>query len=195
MFHEILIAILASASIAAAKSYEEGFEEHLFRNVESLPFHFCAKRNLTCVLDLTSPPPQCNFSLAVSNEVEKADLAIAKSVIEKQCAGYRWRVVGQVHVFEPRNARSSHLNRKIAGMRPEYKLTPGVFLFSLVEAAGIRRPPGHGVEGAGPREKEAIHFSTPAGTVKSAIISAAKQYPKTIWMVVSIEGGYRFWAL
>ncbi|MDX6768774.1 MAG: hypothetical protein SF051_04530 [Elusimicrobiota bacterium] len=192
MFHKIILVIFVATG-AAAKSYEKATEERLFRNVEFLLYEFCANRNLTCVLDLTSPPPQCEFSFAVSAEVEKADLPAAKSIFEKQCAGYRWRVVDQVHVFEPRKTRSSHLNRKVAGIRSEDKVTPDVFLFMLVEAAGIQLVPAG--SGAKPRQKEAIHFSTPSGTLKSALISAAKQYPKTVWSVVSIEDAHRIFAL
>ncbi|MCM2304097.1 MAG: hypothetical protein NDJ72_05300, partial [Elusimicrobia bacterium] len=160
-------------------------------SADELPMDFCTKRELTCVLDLTSTQSDCVFSEPILSELNKATLNDGLRLLEKHCGGYRWRLSDGIHLFEPRREKESDLGRTIRAVDLGKKVSPESFMFHLVTAADLQMMPGQGL-GAKSQDKPVVRFKTSAGTLKASLISAAKQYQRTVWAIVKTKEGYHF---
>ncbi len=162
---------------------------HYYPYSYQLVAEFCVKQRLACVLDFSSQH-QCDFSASIMKELfGTATLNSGMLLLEKQCRDYRWRIVDGIQVFEPRNIKQSRLGRIIPAFDLQSALSPERFILRLSGSAGLIRPTEYAL-GAKTEDKPAFKFKTPAGTLRSALISAAKQYPHRVWVISVIEGGY-----
>lgn len=191
MIISALLLLLVSNGTAQEKVLGEAGDAPLYAYPYQLPSAFCAKHELTCVLDMTSTRSRCDFSSSVRKELDKVSMSAGRRLLEKQCRGYQWRVSEGIHLFEPRSEKESQLTRKVGAQDSGGKIAPTRFIFELASTAGLKQAPGYGL-GAKSRGKPPIRFKTPPGTLKAALISAAKQYPGTVWAIVQINDGYVF---
>lgn len=153
---------------------------------------FCAKAKMTCVIDMTARSTRCDYAEPFHVDIETATPLQGRTLLAQRCAGYRWRTSGSIYIFEPRNIKESALGVEIEAFDSGTKCAPGSFIIQLASAAGISEPPAQSAGGGfKPAMRRLVRYKTPAGTMKDALISAAKQYPGTTWSVALSEKGYR----
>lgn len=190
---ESLAAILLSAcgcyAQPAATVLVDGmlFPKSIDREVSS----FCVKAKLTCVIDMSASPTQCKFDESFHVDMRTAPPQQGRRLIAQRCSGYRWRKSKAIYIFEPRRASDSALGVKIAALSSERNYPAKGYILQLVAAAGIVLAREYEGSGMRPAPRKYIHYKTPAGTLKNALLIAAEQYPGTSWSVALLEKGYR----
>lgn len=155
---------------------------------------FCLNSRETCVIDMTSSKSKCSFaSDAVT--LEKGGFASGKSWLEKHCPGMRWRKVHAIQLFEPINRSESALEVHVEALSSTIKVGPQGYLAYLASKAEIRSHPEYRGGDIKPAPRRPLVYRTPAGTLKNALLSAARQNPGSIWVVARFKKGFRLEAM